>query len=218
MNALPQDAETYVHRIGRTGRAGKTGSAITFVTPREFGQIKTIERVTNKKMSRRHAPTLDEILEGNLKLAAQELIKRVEAKNSQEYTTLAQELLEEYEAVELIAAALKGLTKEPDATPVQISSIEPIRVKRFGSNGGGGNRRPYGNKGGSGSGSSSNRSSGGYRGSNPRGGERREGGRPSEGNRSSSSSSSDRREGGYAGRNRSESDRNRGGRKPRFEK
>lgn len=215
---VPQDPESYVHRIGRTGRAGKTGSAITFVTPREFGQIKTIERVTNKKMSRRHAPTLDEILEGNLKLAAQELIKRVEAKNSQEYTTLAQELLEEYEAVELIAAALKGLTKEPDATPVQISSIEPIRVKRFGSNGGGGNRRPYGNKGGSGSGSSSNRSSGGYRGSNPRGGERREGGRPSEGNRSTSSSSSDRREGGYAGRNRSESDRNRGGRKPRFEK
>ncbi|MEK4646983.1 DEAD/DEAH box helicase [Exiguobacterium indicum] len=204
---VPQDPESYVHRIGRTGRAGKTGSAVTFVTPREFGQIKTIERVTNKKMSRRHAPTLDEILEGNLKLAAQELIKRVEAKDSKEYTTLAQELLEEYEAVELLSAALKGLTKEPDATPVQISSIEPIRVKRFGSNGGG-NRRPYGNKGGSGSG---NRS-GGYRGNNPRGGsDRREGGR--------SSSSSDRREGGYAGRsNRSESDRNRGGRKPRFEK
>ena len=142
-----------------------------------------------------------------MKLAAQELIKRVEAKDSKEYTTLAQELLEEYEAVELLSAALKGLTKEPDATPVQISSIEPIRVKRFGSNGGG-NRRPYGNKGGSGSG---NRS-GGYRGNNPRGGsDRREGGR--------SSSSSDRREGGYAGRsNRSESDRNRGGRKPRFEK
>ncbi|MCL6616738.1 MAG: DEAD/DEAH box helicase, partial [Anoxybacillus ayderensis] len=36
---IPQDPESYVHRIGRTGRAGKTGMAITFVTPREIGQL-----------------------------------------------------------------------------------------------------------------------------------------------------------------------------------
>ena len=46
---IPQDVEYYVHRIGRTGRAGNTGVAMTFITPREFRQLKLIERTTKTK-------------------------------------------------------------------------------------------------------------------------------------------------------------------------
>ena len=43
---IPQDAESYVHRIGRTGRAGRTGDAVLFMTPRERFLLKQIERTT----------------------------------------------------------------------------------------------------------------------------------------------------------------------------
>lgn len=46
---IPQDPESYVHRIGRTGRAGKKGVAVTFVTPREMGYLSIVERTTKKK-------------------------------------------------------------------------------------------------------------------------------------------------------------------------
>ena len=43
---IPYDSETYVHRIGRTGRAGRKGDAILFVSPRERNMLRVIERVT----------------------------------------------------------------------------------------------------------------------------------------------------------------------------
>ncbi|MCM3280717.1 MULTISPECIES: DEAD/DEAH box helicase [Exiguobacterium] len=192
---VPQDPESYVHRIGRTGRAGKTGTALTFITPREFGQVKAIERVTNKKMNRRHVPTIAEVLEGNQKQAAEELIERVQAGDFKAYTQLATELLEEYEAVEILAAALRGLTKEPDSTPVEISYAEPVRVKRQG--GRGGDRGGY-------RGRNDRRGGGGGRGGDRRGGrggERRDG-------------RSGDRKGSFRGDDRRRSD-DRGPRRPR---
>src|SRR5690606_8527089 len=49
---IPQDPESYVHRIGRTGRAGNTGMAITFVTPREMTYLRTVEETTKKRMKK----------------------------------------------------------------------------------------------------------------------------------------------------------------------
>ena len=47
---IPYDPETYVHRIGRTGRAGRTGDAILFVSPRERNMLRVIERVTQQRI------------------------------------------------------------------------------------------------------------------------------------------------------------------------
>lgn len=60
---IPQDAESYVHRIGRTGRAGKTGEAITLVTPREIKLLHTIQRETKSDIEARPLPTLEEVAE-----------------------------------------------------------------------------------------------------------------------------------------------------------
>lgn len=60
---IPQDPKSYVHRIGRTGRAGNTGVAMTFITPREFRQLKLIERTTKTKITRRQLPTTANVIE-----------------------------------------------------------------------------------------------------------------------------------------------------------
>lgn len=63
---LPQDIEAYVHRIGRTGRAGREGVALTLVTAREYMELKAIEKFTRGKIIRRTIPTVDDIFESKL--------------------------------------------------------------------------------------------------------------------------------------------------------
>ncbi|MFX3625678.1 MAG: DEAD/DEAH box helicase [Ectobacillus sp.] len=126
---IPQDPESYVHRIGRTGRAGKTGIAMLFVTPREFGQLKNIERTTNRKIDRMKPPTLDEALEGQQRLIAEKLASTIENENLSYYKRMAEELLEEHDSVTVVAAALKLMTKEPDTTPVKLTDEPPVVAK-----------------------------------------------------------------------------------------
>ncbi|MGZ0084276.1 DEAD/DEAH box helicase [Geobacillus icigianus] len=127
---IPQDPESYVHRIGRTGRAGKTGMAMTFVTPREIGQLHHIERTTKRKMERMKPPTLDEALEGQQRVAIERLLNVVETENLSFYKRAAEELLEEHDSVTIVAACLKMLTREPDTTPVKLTEEPPLAVKR----------------------------------------------------------------------------------------
>jgi ATP-dependent RNA helicase DeaD len=60
--SLPQEAESYVHRIGRTGRAGNQGTAITFVTPREYSKLLHIQKVANTEIRKVKLPKIAEIL------------------------------------------------------------------------------------------------------------------------------------------------------------
>ncbi|MFD4325950.1 DEAD/DEAH box helicase [Nocardioides sp. NPDC058538] len=58
---LPTDVEAYVHRIGRTGRAGRTGDAISFVTPRERWLLRAIEKHTKASPKQMNLPSVDEV-------------------------------------------------------------------------------------------------------------------------------------------------------------
>jgi ATP-dependent RNA helicase DeaD len=60
--SLPWDIESYIHRIGRTGRAGREGVAITFIDPREEGRIRRVETVTRKRMTRSRVPGVDQVI------------------------------------------------------------------------------------------------------------------------------------------------------------
>lgn len=154
---LPQDPESYVHRIGRTGRAGKSGLAISFATPREMSYLNHVEKVTKRKMERMKAPTLDEALEGKQKVSMEKLTAAIEGDNLNYYRNAAEQLLEEHDSVSLICAALKVLTNEPDQTPVKLTEESPVYRKdsrdnrsRGGSGGKGKNnnwsKRPSNNK------------------------------------------------------------------------
>ncbi|GGL62396.1 DEAD/DEAH box helicase [Sporolactobacillus putidus] len=127
---LPQDPESYVHRIGRTGRAGKTGLALTFITPNEFPHLRSIERLTKQPMKQVSAPSYEEALAGQQKVAVDTLRSSLEKDNYHAYEAKAQELLSNNDAEDVVAAALKVLTKEPDTTPVRLTREAPLMVKR----------------------------------------------------------------------------------------
>lgn len=58
---IPQDAESYVHRIGRTGRAGRSGAALLFVSPRERHLLKSIEKATRQKLAEAPLPSVEDV-------------------------------------------------------------------------------------------------------------------------------------------------------------
>ncbi|WP_100374268.1 DEAD/DEAH box helicase [Bacillus sp. FJAT-45037] len=142
---LPQDPESYVHRIGRTGRAGKSGVAVTFATPREKDHIKAIENVSKKKMVRKEVPSYEEAIKGQQGLAIEQLRTLITEDKSDAYRAIAKELLQETDATTALAAALKLLTKEPDTTEVKLTGEAPLRAKKHRSQGGG---KPYRSSGG----------------------------------------------------------------------
>ena len=122
---IPQDPESYVHRIGRTGRAGKHGVAITFVTPRERGQLQAVEHTTKKRMEKMKTPTLTEALEGQQKAVTEKIMNTIENEDLSLYLGQAEELLQKHTAVDLVAAMLKSMTKEPDQTPIKLTEESP---------------------------------------------------------------------------------------------
>jgi ATP-dependent RNA helicase DeaD len=177
---IPQDPESYVHRIGRTGRAGKGGQAVSFITPREVPHLHLIEKTTKSKIARKTAPTNDEAAQGQQQIAIEKMMRTIESKDLQAYNDKADELINQFDAQTVVAAALKMLTKERRNAPVRITSIAPISVKgNFkdkkkyrGGGSRGGDRRNSGGGRNNGGGKSrsrnyqgqSKRSSGGYRG------------------------------------------------------
>ncbi|MGM9944673.1 MAG: DEAD/DEAH box helicase, partial [Lysinibacillus sp.] len=102
---IPQDPESYVHRIGRTGRAGKSGIAVTFVTPREMGYLRIVEETTKKRMTPLRPPSSEEALAGQQEVAMQTLVEIVQNNDLDTYRELAAKLLENNEALDLVAAA-----------------------------------------------------------------------------------------------------------------
>ncbi|WP_441561021.1 DEAD/DEAH box helicase [Colibacter massiliensis] len=127
---LPQDPESYVHRVGRTGRAGRSGEATTFVIPREIDHLRTIERLIKHRIARRKAPSFSEALEGAQQNALRNLANTADEGDTAKFRASAEELLENYDSVVLISAAIKLLTKEPDTTPVKITEEAPLRVHK----------------------------------------------------------------------------------------
>ncbi len=127
---IPQDPEGYVHRIGRTGRLGRPGQALTFVTPREIDYLRVIESVTSRKIVRKPVPTSTDAVSGLQRMTMEKLLQMVESPEIEQYRAFAREMLEETDSVTLLAAALKILTREHDTTPVQLTEEAPRRVKK----------------------------------------------------------------------------------------
>src|SRR5690625_3252217 len=77
---IPQDPESYVHRIGRTGRAGKMGEALSFVTPREIAHLQGIQKVTKRKIKRMMPPTNKEAQRGQQQAPVYKNLQTIEEK------------------------------------------------------------------------------------------------------------------------------------------
>ena len=127
---IPQDAESYVHRVGRTGRLGRAGNAISFVTPRELCHLRLIEKTTKRKIIRLSIPTFNDALEGQQRITVEKLKQVIQEENIGQYKELAERLLDETDSITLLSAALKIMTKEPNVTPVTLTEEESLRKKR----------------------------------------------------------------------------------------
>ncbi len=112
---IPLDPESYVHRIGRTGRAGRTGVAVTLVTPRERRLLHIIERVTNSTIQRMRLPTIADVIARRREAFKESLRETIAAGGLESYTIMVEELGEEYDPVDLAAAAFRLLLSEPEA-------------------------------------------------------------------------------------------------------
>ena len=206
---IPQDPESYVHRIGRTGRAGKEGMSVTFVTPNEMDYLRTIEKLTRKEMSPLRPPSDKEAMVGQLKNAIDTIEDIIKDTEADKYDNAIKHLLDKYTPEELAAAFLKSQTKEASEVPVNITPERPLPSRKGGKGGyrgksGGG----YKGKGGGRSNDRRDRGDrndrGGNRSRNNEGSKNRSGG----GKRRDDRKRDDRSSSGYKGQNK--------GKKPGF--
>jgi ATP-dependent RNA helicase DeaD len=105
---IPQDPEYYVHRIGRTGRAGKTGMAITFSSGRKRKQIRFIEKIVRTRLKPLPMPSVKEVQISKLESKLDEVYDVLQQGGLREYIELLEPIAEDgYSPIELAAALLK---------------------------------------------------------------------------------------------------------------
>jgi ATP-dependent RNA helicase DeaD len=111
---IPYDSQTYVHRIGRTGRAGRNGEAILFVAPRERNMLRIIERATRQPIEPMKLPSVADVNERRILKFKDTLAEAVRGGQGKAFQPLIEEIEREQNlpAVE-IAAALAGLLQGP---------------------------------------------------------------------------------------------------------
>ncbi|MEA3304254.1 MAG: DEAD/DEAH box helicase [Patescibacteria group bacterium] len=179
--SLPQDAESYTHRIGRTGRAGKEGHAVSFVTPKEFSKIVYIKKITKTDIQKCDVPSADEVIKTKRSLIGSILEREMACSKYDEFLQIAHEFLEKHQPEQAFAALLKHAF-EKDLDPNSYHNIKPVthgggggRSRGFGGGGSYGGRS--GGRGGSRGGRSRGSSRGGFGGRSSRPDNRR----PSEG-------------------------------------
>jgi len=103
---IPDDADAYVHRVGRTGRMGRAGDAITFVTPREKRLLRTIERQIHVKLKPLRPPSSADIAARRREAFRDTIRETLAAGAGESYALLVEELAEEHDPSEIAAAAM----------------------------------------------------------------------------------------------------------------
>jgi len=126
--SLPQDPDSYVHRIGRTGRAGNEGTAITFITPSEYKKLMFIQRVAKTDIKKSRIPNVKDIINAKKKKIYDDLSGILEEEVDSTYFNWAKNLLEDKNPTDILAAVL-NYCFEDELNPESYGS-----VKEFGSN------------------------------------------------------------------------------------
>jgi len=105
---IPQDEEYYVHRIGRTGRAGKSGIAFSFVVGREIYKLRDIMTYAKTKIRQELLPTLDDIEKNKTDVFVDKIRAAISQGGLEKYAAIAEEMLDdETEIIDIAAALIK---------------------------------------------------------------------------------------------------------------
>jgi ATP-dependent RNA helicase DeaD len=123
---IPYDTETYIHRIGRTGRAGRKGNAILFVSPRERRMLRTIERATRQAIEPMQLPSSEDISDRRIAQFKKLITETIEAEDLFFFEELITRYQEEQDLnLSEVAAALAFLVqKERPLSPKALAIAE----------------------------------------------------------------------------------------------
>jgi ATP-dependent RNA helicase DeaD len=127
---IPTDVESYIHRIGRTGRAGRTGDAILFAANRERRLLAAIEKATGNAIEKMTLPTAEEVTDKRMGKFKQRITEALATAELAIFRKLVQDYQHEYGVpVVDIAAALGSLAQGTEPLRVQASAVEKEEVK-----------------------------------------------------------------------------------------
>lgn len=133
---LPQDADSYVHRIGRTGRAGQEGLAMTFIVPREKGHLNYIEKTIKAKLDMHSIPTEKDTSVRRREILLDSVVHAIQEGAVTNYDQAAEELIETYGAKASLAAMLKMLggnvNREREVKKIKLTAEKPVYSKQSG--------------------------------------------------------------------------------------
>ncbi len=129
---LPSSPEVYVHRIGRTGRIGREGVAITLVDPREQRMLRHIEGLTRQRIELLPLPTADALRARRFDLAKSALRERLVAGGLDAQRALVQSLADEFDVLDIAAAAVAMLQddNQEEGAPPPVVDAPPTRTTR----------------------------------------------------------------------------------------
>ncbi len=130
---LPQDVEYYVHRIGRTGRAGKEGRAYSFVVGREVSRMWEYRKITGAKILCQRAPDASDVQKALESRVVKQVQEKAEAEISGESLAAARQLMESADPEKAIAVMLEMLIRETGASTdasIDLNPPAPPRAER----------------------------------------------------------------------------------------
>lgn len=134
---IPQDEEYYVHRIGRTGRAGRDGLAFSFVVGREIYKLKDIQRYCKTKIQERMIPSVNDVSRIKIDTILRRMDEVIAQEDLGKFVKAIEEKMEggEYSTLELAAAFLKSTLGE-EGEEIDEAPYESVGERRSGRKGG----------------------------------------------------------------------------------
>ena len=126
---VPESPAAYVHRIGRTGRAGREGVAITFAEPREHRMLKNIEQLTRQKVEIARLPTVLDVRNKQLEVTRAAIAETILAGDLDSYRVIVESLSDEHDIMEIATAAVK-LAHQAEMGAVEEAELEQPELQR----------------------------------------------------------------------------------------
>jgi ATP-dependent RNA helicase DeaD len=126
---VPESPAAYVHRIGRTGRAGREGVAITFAEPREHRMLKNIEALTRQKVEIARLPTVLDVRNKQLEITRASIREAIIAGDLDSYRVIVESLSDEFDIMEIATAAVK-LAHQAEVGAIEEAELEQPELQR----------------------------------------------------------------------------------------
>ncbi len=150
---VPESPQTYIHRIGRTGRAGREGVAITFAEPREHRLLRSIESLTKQRITVAQLPTVLDVRAKKLELTRGAIREAIIEGDLDRYRVVVEALSTEFDVMDIAAAAVQlahlagaGAGGDEIEVPVVVEPPARERTRPEGRAGAKGSKRPAGPK------------------------------------------------------------------------